>query len=93
MGNKSFEEKAFLIAARKKTGTGATNAPVWILRKAGKRIWNKKGKRHWRQTAFGTLFKKKQKEQRKLRNYKYPKSGARKKSRIPKRAHRDSRDS
>ena len=82
MGRKSQEEKEFLIATRKKIGPGSTNAPVWILRKAGKRIWNKKGKRHWRQTDFGRLFKKKQREQGKIKNIKFVKSGKKAKSRM-----------
>lgn len=82
MGRKTQEEKEFLIATRKKIGQGATNAPAWILQKAGKRIWNKKAKRHWRETHFGQLFKKKQKEQGKIRNKKKPKSGKKPKSRL-----------
>ena len=82
MGRKSQEEKEFLIATRKKIGPGSTNAPVWILRKAGKRIWNKKGKRHWRQTDFGLLFRKKQQEQGKVKNTKRVKSGQKNKSRL-----------
>jgi ribosomal protein L39E len=63
--NKSEEKKEFLISARKKIAPGITNVPVWILQKAGKRIYNKKAKRHWRQTSLGKLFKKKQEEQKK----------------------------
>ena len=61
--NKEEEKKEFLISSRKSIGPGVTNAPVWILQKAGKRIWNKKQNRHWRRTKLGLLFKKKQKEQ------------------------------
>lgn len=82
MGRKEQEEKEFLISTRKKIGAGSTNAPVWILRKAGKRIWNKKGKRHWRETSFGQLFKKKQAEQGKVKNTKRVKSGKKGKSRM-----------
>ncbi|MBI4210452.1 MAG: hypothetical protein HY544_03020 [Candidatus Diapherotrites archaeon] len=63
MGRKSQEEKEFLISSRKKIGPGVTNAPVWVLQKAGRRIWNKKAKRHWRETGLGRAFKKKLKEQ------------------------------
>ncbi|MEK6957928.1 MAG: hypothetical protein AABW99_03050 [archaeon] len=80
MGRKTQEEKEFLISARKKIGPGLTNAPVWILQKAGKRIWNKKSKRHWRQTDLGTMFKKKQREQGKIANKKAATSGKRHKS-------------
>jgi len=85
MGKKTQEEKEFLISARKKIGSGLTNAPVWILQKAGKRIYNKRGNRHWRQTDLGTLFKKKQKEQGKIKNIKIPKSGKKEKTAVKKR--------
>ncbi|PIN85388.1 MAG: hypothetical protein COV47_02520 [Candidatus Diapherotrites archaeon CG11_big_fil_rev_8_21_14_0_20_37_9] len=80
MGIKTQEEKEFLISARKEIGPGVTNAPVWILQKAGKRIWNKKGHRHWRSTNLGLLFKKKQVEQGKKQNVKKIKKGKRHKS-------------
>lgn len=54
---KEKEFKEFLIATRKKIGPGMTNAPVWVLRKAGKRIWNKKQKRQWRKVGMGKMFK------------------------------------
>lgn len=73
--NKDSEKKAFLISSRKSIGASITNAPVWIMQKAGKRIWNKKQKRHWRQTDIGTAFKKKQAEQGKVHNKKRVKSG------------------
>ncbi len=75
MGKKTSDEKEFLISTRKSIGPGLTNAPVWILQKAGKRIWNKRGNRHWRSTDLGTLFKKKQREQGKIKNLKHRKSG------------------
>ncbi|HZX34146.1 MAG TPA: hypothetical protein VFF09_02080 [archaeon] len=78
--NKDSDKKEFLISARKKIGPGVTNAPVWILQKAGKRIWNKKGKRHWRSTELGKLYRKKQREQGKILNVKKRKSGKRHKS-------------
>lgn len=80
MGRKTQEEKEFLIAQRKKVGPGLTNAPVWIMQKAGKRIYSTKARRHWRETSFGHLFRKKQKEQGKVRNQKNVKSGHKKKS-------------
>lgn len=77
--SKEEEKKEFLISSRKKIGPGLTNAPVWILQKAGKRIWNKKQNRHWRRTKLGQLFKKKQAEQGKVKNKKAVKSGKKKK--------------
>ncbi len=50
--------KQFLIAKRKETAPGVTNAPVWVMRKAEKRVWNPKGKRHWRRTSFGQDYRK-----------------------------------
>ncbi|AJF60625.1 MAG: hypothetical protein J4224_03795 [Candidatus Diapherotrites archaeon] len=75
--NKEAEKKDFLISARKSIGPGLTNAPVWVMQKAGKRIWNKRQHRHWRSTNLGLTFKKKQAEQGKNRNVKRVKSGAR----------------
>lgn len=59
---KTREKKEFLIAQRDKVGPGYLNTPVWIIQKAGKRIWNRKQKRNWRQTEFGAEFKKLQLE-------------------------------
>jgi hypothetical protein len=55
--NKSREEKEFLFAQRKKIGPGYLNTPVWIIQKAGKRIWNRRQKRNWKTTEFGQQFK------------------------------------
>lgn len=46
--HKDEDFKDFMISERKKTGSGLTNAPVWIMQKAGKRIWNTKQKRTWK---------------------------------------------
>ncbi|MFA5357451.1 MAG: hypothetical protein WC308_00830 [archaeon] len=46
--NKEKEFKDFQISERKKIGSGLTNAPVWIMQKAGKRIWNARQKRTWK---------------------------------------------
>lgn len=61
--NKEQEFKEFLISSRKKIGPGLTNAPVWVLRKAGKRIWNPKQKRHWKNVDMGHLFRTKKKKE------------------------------
>jgi len=55
---KSREKKEFLIAQRDKVGPGYLNTPVWIIQKAGKRIWNRRQKRNWKQTEFGDEFRK-----------------------------------
>ena len=53
--NKDEEFKDFLIAGRKKIRPGMTNAPVWVLQKAGKRIWNPKSKRTWKNVDLGDI--------------------------------------
>lgn len=55
--NKEKELKDFLVSERKKTAPGMTAAPVWVLQKANKRIWNKKQKRHWKQVGFGKKYR------------------------------------
>lgn len=55
--NKSQEFKEFIISSRKKIGPGVSNAPVWVIQKAGKRIWNPKQKRQWKTVEFGKLFR------------------------------------
>jgi len=46
--HKEKEFKDFMISERKKIGSGLTNAPVWLMQKAGKRIWSTKQKRTWK---------------------------------------------
>ncbi len=64
--NKEKELKDFLISSRKKIPVGMTNAPFWIVRKKGERIWNRKQKRHWRTAEFGGMFKKHQRSRAKM---------------------------
>ena len=86
--NKTEEFKDFLIAKRKKIGPGLTNAPVWVMQKAGKRIWNPKQKRHWKETDFGDEFRKTEKKlkahkkKRKMGQKKMAKRGLVKKLRV-----------
>ena len=56
--NKDSELKQFLVSSRKKIRPGLTNAPVWVLQKAGKRIWNPKSKRTWKNVDLGKLYRK-----------------------------------
>jgi len=58
--NKEQDFKDFLISSRKKIRPGLTNAPVWVLQKAGKRIWNPKSKRTWKDVDLGKLWRKRQ---------------------------------
>jgi len=69
---KEKEFKEFIISVRKKIKPGLTIAPVWVMQKAGKRMWNKKQKRHWKEADIGKLFKKKQ---RKIKVKKFKKPG------------------
>jgi len=46
--HKEKEFKDFMISERKKIGSGLTNAPVWLMQKAGKRLWATKQKRTWK---------------------------------------------
>jgi hypothetical protein len=62
--NREKEFKEFMISSRKSIGAGYTNAPVWILRKAGKRIWNPKQKRHWKNVDMGDLYRNRQKKKK-----------------------------
>ncbi|MDD3244750.1 MAG: hypothetical protein PHU47_01230 [Candidatus ainarchaeum sp.] len=67
--NKDRKKKEFLIAQRDKVGPGYLNTPVWIIQKAGKRIWNKRQKRNWKQTEFGQEYLKlerKEQDQKKI---------------------------
>ena len=58
--NKEQDFKEFLVSSRKKIRPGLTNAPVWVLQKAGKRIWNPKSKRTWKEVGLGKLYRKRQ---------------------------------
>ncbi|MEW6294685.1 MAG: hypothetical protein AB1467_00090 [Candidatus Diapherotrites archaeon] len=62
---KDKEKKDFFISQRKKIGSSITNAPVWAVRKRGKRIFSKKQKRTWRQIDLGKMYKKKQRKSQK----------------------------
>ncbi len=56
--NKEQSFKEFLISQRKRIGSSITSAPIWVLQKANKRIWNPVQKRHWKVCDFGKKFKK-----------------------------------
>ena len=56
--NKEKEVKDFLISERKKIGAGITSAPVWIMQKAEKRIYNARQKRTWKNIDLGKRQKK-----------------------------------
>lgn len=54
--NKDKEFKDFQISERKKIGSGVTSAPVWLMQKAGERLWNSRQKRTWKNIALGDRF-------------------------------------
>lgn len=56
--NKDQEFKDFQISERKKIGSGLTSAPVWLMQKAGKRLWNARQKRTWKNIEIKDKFKK-----------------------------------
>jgi len=67
---KEKEKKDFLISQRKKIGSSITNAPVWVVRKKGKRIFSKKQKRTWKQIDLGKMYRKKLRKSKKQRRRK-----------------------
>ncbi|MCX6802979.1 MAG: hypothetical protein NTY48_00210 [Candidatus Diapherotrites archaeon] len=73
--HKSEEFKDFIISERKKVGSGLTNAPVWLMQKAGKRLWSTKQKRSWKTIDM----KKKYFEEKQKQNRRNKKSGDHKK--------------
>jgi hypothetical protein len=56
--HKDPEFKKFIISTRKSITPGLTNAPVFAMQKKRKRIYNVKGKRHWRGISLGKMYKK-----------------------------------
>lgn len=54
--NKEKDFKDFQISERKKIGSGLTNAPVWLMQKAGKRLWNSRQKRTWKDIDLKMRF-------------------------------------
>ena len=57
--------KDYLIAIRKKSSSGISNAPVWVVQRKGERVWNPKSRRHWRSTTLGKDFRKREKKDKK----------------------------
>jgi hypothetical protein len=72
--HKDEDFKDYMISSRKKVGSGLTNAPVWLMQKAGKRIWNTKQKRTWKnidmKMGFFAAKKKQQANTRKSGDHK-----------------------
>ena len=63
--NKDQDKKEFLISERKKTSAGITVAPVWVMQKANKRLYNTRQSRHWTDTDFGKRYRKRKRESEK----------------------------
>lgn len=55
--NRTNEKKSYLRTARKKTPKGIFAAPVWVMQKTGKRLYNDKSKRSWKNAGFGKDYK------------------------------------
>ncbi|MBS3061257.1 MAG: hypothetical protein J4215_01600 [Candidatus Diapherotrites archaeon] len=53
---KTQEEKDFLITIRRKISDRLSPAPVWVTVKSGKRHYNQKQRRHWRETHLMLEF-------------------------------------
>ena len=53
---KSQEEKDFLITIRKKHSDRLSPTPVWVIQKAGRRFYNQKQQRNWRETKLMLEF-------------------------------------
>lgn len=68
--HKDHQMKKFIISTRKKITAGLTNAPVFAMQKKRKRIYNQKGKRHWRNIDLGLMFKKKNKHSERADGFK-----------------------
>ncbi len=62
--------KKFIISTRKKITAGLTNAPVFAMQKKRKRIYNQKGKRHWRSIDLGKMFTKQTTKQTRGKGFK-----------------------
>ncbi len=64
--HKEKDFKDFQISERKKIGSGLTNAPVWLMQKAGKRIWNSRQKRTWKTIDIADRHAKHKRKQGKI---------------------------
>ncbi|MEI7960877.1 MAG: hypothetical protein WCI04_00945 [archaeon] len=84
--HKEEEFKDFMISERKKIGSGLTNAPVWLMQKAGKRLWTTKQKRTWKTIDMKMKFNAAMQKQKSKKN----KSGDHKKhsKRVPEKEER-----
>ncbi len=69
--NRDKEFKDFQISERKKIGSGLTSAPVWLMQKAGERLWNARQKRTWKNIDLG----KRQKRHKRKQGKKLTRSG------------------
>ncbi len=67
--HKDHEFKKFIISTRRSITPGLTNAPVFAMQKKRKRIYNTKGKRHWRSISLGEMFKTKNLHLNRKRGY------------------------
>jgi len=66
--HKDEDFKDYMISERKKVGSGLTNAPVWLMQKAGKRLWSTKQKRTWKNIDMKRSFHEAKQKQKKHTN-------------------------
>lgn len=64
---KDQELKDFLISARKKRSPKLSDAPIWAIQKAGKRMFNQKQQRNWRETHLARDYHNQQRNKKKHR--------------------------
>ncbi|MBU0636422.1 hypothetical protein KKE06_05335 [Candidatus Micrarchaeota archaeon] len=64
---KDQELKDFLISARKRKSPKLTDAPIWAIQRAGKRMFNQTRQRNWRETHLARPYHNQQKKKKKCK--------------------------
>jgi ribosomal protein L39E len=62
---KEKEFKDFLVKARKKRSQQLSEAPVWVIQRAGKRYFNRHQQRNWRETHLARDYHNKKRKRKK----------------------------
>ncbi len=66
---KDQEKKDFLIHARKKRSQQLSEAPIWVIQRAGKRYFNRHQQRNWRETHLALGYHNKARRQKKHKRH------------------------
>lgn len=66
---KEKELKDYLISARKKRSEKLSEAPVWVIQRAGKRFFNRHQQRNWRETHLALGYHNKTRRQTKHKKH------------------------